>query len=176
MHSLKLYVDQLVLDLNNLIIRDISIYNPQIAKTAPILQIKAPNMTEFKVITGLTWAYPFVFNIDSVKLFGNTTAQPLVDGIYQINYSLSPHATINTTLNFFRVESLRKLILEKAANYFYDDIEIDPFGNMKKDKAAEIINTCYLGMRAVQSKTSFDAEMIEAYELYDRIVKLIKTL
>lgn len=176
MHSLKLYVDQLALDLDNLIIRDISTYNPDIAKTAPILQIKAPMMTEFKVIAGLTWVYPFVFNIDSIKLFGDTTAQPLVDGIYQINYSLSPHAGVNTTLNFFRVEYLRKTILEKAAQYFYDDIEIDPFGNMKKQKAADIINTCYLGMRAVQNKVGFDAEMIEAYELYDRIAKLIKTL
>ncbi len=176
MHSLKLYIDQLGLDLNNLIVRDISTYDAVVAKTTPILQIKAPNMTAFKVITGLVWTYPFVFNIDSIKLHGDTEAQPLVDGVYQINYALSPHAQVNVTLNFFRVEHLRKLILEKAANYFYDDVEIDAFGTMKKQKAADIINTCYLGMRAIQMRTSIDAEMIEAYELYDRISKLIKTL
>lgn len=176
MHSLQLYIDQLALNLNALIIRDISVYNPDIAKTAPLLQIKAPNMDNFKIIAGITWTYPFVLSIDSIKLHGDLVAAPLVDGIYQIDYSLSPHAAVNTRLNFFRVENLRQTILEKASQYFYDDVEIDPFGTMKKQKASDIINTCYLGMRAIQMKTSFDAEMIEAYELYDRISKLIKTV
>jgi hypothetical protein len=176
MHLLKLHIDQLHFNLQTLVIRDVSGYDSALPKSNPILQIKSPMMDSYRQVTGLVWTYPFVFSLDSIKLGISTAVEDLQDGIYQINYSLSPNAQVNTTLTFFRVEHLRKLILEKSSQFFYDDTEIDPFGTMKKDKAADIINTCYLGMRAVQMKTSCDAEMVEAYELYDRIVKLIKVL
>ena len=176
MHSLKLYINQYQNDLSVLPVTDISVYDAGLPKQQPILQIQAPNSDKFVTIAMGTWAYPFFAAITTIKLGISTTADDLPDGIYRINYSLSPHAITNTELVHYRIEKLRAAALKKAAGLYLRDTEIDPFGNMSKEKSKDILNTVFVGMRAVQQLCQIHGDYEEAGALYERIDKLLNTI
>lgn len=176
MHFLKLYINQYQNDLSVLPVTDISVYDANLPKQLPILQVQAPNSDHFKVIEGIAWTYPFFVAVTTVKLGISNTIDDLPDGLYRLNFAVSPHAVLGTELVHYRVEKLRALALKKASELYLNNTEIDPFGNMKSSKASDIINTVMIGIRAVQQLSEIHRDYVEAANLYDRMSKLLNAI
>jgi len=176
MHALKLYINQYQNDLSVIPLTDISVYDPEIPKQAPMLQVQTPNSDTFHGVPMIWTTFPFFKALNSVSLGLSTTIDELPDGIYRINFAMSPHAQINTDLVHYRVEKLRATALKKASELYLNGTEIDPFGNMKQGKASDILNTVMIGMRSVQQLCEIHGDYTEAANLYDRLNKLINTI
>lgn len=105
---------QLMLKIDNthpkvLGVRDVSVYNPDIAVCEPYLVVQAP---------GFTTAYTLDFSINnytainsnSLGLTKASNVQSMVDlpdGIYYLKYSIQPHDTVFVEYTFFRTAALR---------------------------------------------------------------------
>ena len=109
-------------DLKNIILSDISVYNPDLPVEDCIIEITVPNFSS----TFLSPYQPSKANILNSAVLNWTTQESLSnlpDGLWKFRQSVKPNGLINREYNYFRVINLKSQILTKLSSTSCDKPE-----------------------------------------------------
>lgn len=163
-HKLRLLVSDKSDCDNLLIISDISTYDAHLWIKQPLLQVKTPKECEFIVLPFFEKQREQFYT--SIDLQINTCETTLPDGLYEINYSVSPHSSCNITERHFRICQLRNSIVAKMST---------SFGCDNDEPINKYLLQAYFIMLSIQSFANQDNSK-RAYEFYNKASSIIDRL
>ncbi len=135
MHLPNIYIDDSCnLDCRVLAIKDISIYDPDVAITNAVIKINIPNdpcdyLPPFAV-KGKSYYTTNTFKITDASCGQGLASLP--DGVYKITYSVCPNEELFVNLIFLRDCQTRCVVLNQLSNIIKGgdcDIIFDGYGN-----------------------------------------------
>lgn len=170
-HKLKLIPDALGLSDKELVIRDYSQYDSEIAIQNGYFQLVMPGIMEFIPISGFVARTGIVLNSEKLGITEVGEAHVAIpDGLYVMNYSVSPNAKVNTTIRYYRTMGLRlkvmNAILETVKT---DSIAVGPSATMSvNDRYKALLNCLVLLDFAEGSYMVPTVQDTEAARLYNK--------
>lgn len=158
-------------------VEDMSVYEPLMPYTCPTLQVTVPGFTNcitFDSSTVPAVAKGFVFNLTACDLELQTTDcgteyNTLPDGVYILNYSLSPNDRLYVEYNHLRMTALKKKLREEWCKLKLGACEPTAEIQAKFNELVKI--TGYLD--AAKASAEFCLDIEKAMDLYNYAKKLL---
>lgn len=158
-------------------VEDLSVYEPLMPYTCPTLQITVPGFNQCVTLNSSTIpavGKGFVFNLTACDLQLQTMDcgveyNVLPDGVYVINYSLSPNDRLYVEYNHLRVTALRKQLRAEWCKLKLSACEPIPETKLKFNDLMEI--TGYID--AAKAAAEYCLDVKKGMELYNYAKKLL---